>query len=84
MFKNIKILQSTTKCERVEREVTKTINVQQCGESKIPDTYTKRIKIPCQKKIHRKQCLLSEDAEEDQANNPAEEGKYNFSICNDI
>ena len=45
----------------------------------INDNFSKRIKIPCQKKIHRKQCLLSKDAEEDQGNNPAEEGKAN---CN--
>ena len=70
--------QSTTKCERVEREVTKTINVQKCGEQMINDNFSKRIKIPCQKKIHRKQCLLSKDAEEDQGNNPADEGKANF------
>ena len=35
---------------------------------------TKRIKIPCQKKLHRKQCLLSEDAEQNQNSTPTDEG----------
>ena len=40
------------------------------------ETITKRIKIPCQKKLHRKQCLLSEDAEENQNSTPLDEGDF--------
>ena len=50
----------------------------------INDNFSKRIKIPCQKKIHRKQCLLSKDAEEDQGNNPSDEGKAHFYTITSI
>ena len=38
----------------------------------------KKVKIPCQKKLHRKQCLLSQDAEEDQDSAPIDEGTVSF------
>ena len=38
------------------------------------------MKIPCQKKLHRKQCLLSQDAEEDQDSTPIDEGIVSFDL----
>ena len=40
----------------------------------------KKVKIPCQKKLHRKQCLLSQDAEEDQDSTPIDEGIVSFNL----
>ena len=40
----------------------------------------KKVKIPCQKKLHRKQCLLSQDAEEDQDSTPIDEGMVSFDL----
>ena len=41
----------------------------------IEENITKRIKIPCQKKLHRKQCL-QDNAEENQNNTPDDEGDF--------
>ena len=74
------IIQSTTRCERVPRQVTKTITFKECGEEMIETKTAKKVKIPCQKKLHRKQCLLSQDAEEDQESTPIDEGMVSFDL----
>ena len=74
------IIQSTTRCERVPRQVTKTITFKECGEEMIETKTAKKVKIPCQKKLHRKQCLLSQDAEEDQDSTPIDEGMVSFDL----
>ena len=74
------IIQSTTRCERVPRQVTKTITFEECGEEMIETKTAKKVKIPCQKKLHRKQCLLSQDAEEDQDSTPIDEGMVSFDL----
>ena len=81
IFNLYNIIQSTTRCERVPRQVTKTITFKECGEEMIETKTAKKVKIPCQKKLHRKQCLLSQDAEEDQDSTPIDEGVVPFDLC---
>lgn len=73
-------IKSTTRCERVPRQVTKTITFKECGEEMIETKTAKKVKIPCQKKLHRKQCLLSQDAEEDQDSTPIDEDDASIEL----
>ena len=40
------------------------ITWQDCWEEAIPSCKTKQVKIPCQKKLHREQCLFHSEEEQ--------------------
>ncbi len=69
------IPQSTTSCEQVSKPVTSSITYEECWEEEVLNCTEKVIEIPCQKKLHRKQCLLPEDHENNPDSHQHDEGK---------
>ena len=77
---NFLLLQHITTCESVPKLVSGTIKYEECWDEMIMEEMIKELKVPCQERLHRKQCLLSQEQGQDEPFDDS--GKINifFSI----